>query len=163
MQRKNAAEQHSRDEEEKQSLKTTNRELAEKLDVISKQIEELQKQSLSEKENNQKLSEENANLRLAKWKLPRYFIAILFLVICVVFFILYFTCSNWDYNYAVKISDYIDSLEGIKQDIAKFVLFIVHGGLFLLSINALISLKMIEKEEEIKHWFLKLIKYLINK
>ena len=162
-QRKNAAEQHSRDEEEKQSLKTTNKELAEKLDVISKQIEELQKQSLSEKEHNQKLSEENAGLRLAKWKLPRFIFAILFLIICVIFFILYFTCPNWDYNYAVKISDYIDSLGGIKQDIAKFVLFIAHGGLFLLSINALVSLKMIEKEEEIKNWFLKLFKYLINK
>lgn len=41
-QRKNAVEQHSRDEEEKRSLTKTNKELSENLDRITKQVEGLQ-------------------------------------------------------------------------------------------------------------------------
>lgn len=41
-QRKNAVEQHSRDEEEKQNLKTINKELSEKLNAISQQITDIQ-------------------------------------------------------------------------------------------------------------------------
>lgn len=54
-QRKNAAEQHSRDEEEKQKLKKINKELSDKLDAISKQITEIQNTARNEtKRRNEK-------------------------------------------------------------------------------------------------------------
>lgn len=47
-QRKNAIEQHSRDEAENQNLKRANKELSEKLEIISKQIADIQKSVLNE-------------------------------------------------------------------------------------------------------------------
>ena len=158
-----AAEQHSRDEEEKQSLKTTNKELAEKLNVISKQIEELQRVSQQEKERNQKLLEDNQRLKLDKWKQPRYIIVLMILIFCVVLFVFYFVLQDWPYNYAAKLLSNIDSFEGIKHDIAKGVLFTIHGGIFLLSVNALINLIMIDNKINSKYWFLKILKSQVNK
>ena len=162
-QRKNAVEQHSRDEKEKDDLNKINKELSNKLNAISKQIEELQKTSLLEKEKNQKLSEDNKKLKLEKWKLPRYIVFLLLLCICIGVFFLYFVMQDWQYNYAKVILSYIDTLKGTKHDIAKGTLILTHVSAFLLSLNSIISLAMIEKEEERKHWFLKLIKFIINK
>ena len=162
-QRKNAVEQHSRDEKEKDDLNKINKELSNKLNAISKQIEELQKTSLLEKEKNQKLSEDNKKLKLEKWKLPRYIVFLLLLCICIGVFFLYFVMQDWQYNYAKVILNYIDTLKGTKHDIAKGTLILTHVSAFLLSLNSIISLAMIEKEEERKHWFLKLIKFIINK
>lgn len=162
-QRKNAVEQHSRDEKEKDDLNKINKELSNKINAISKQIEELQKTSLLEKEKNQKLSEDNKKLKLEKWKLPRYIVFLLLLCICIGVFFLYFVMQDWQYNYAKVILNYIDTLKGTKHDIAKGTLILTHVSAFLLSLNSIISLAMIEKEEERKHWFLKLIKFIINK
>lgn len=162
-QRKNAVEQHSRDEEEKNNLKTANKELADKLNVISKQIAELQRTSQLEKEKNQTLSEDNKKLKLEKWKLPRYISFSILLCFCIAVFFLYFVMQDWPYNYAKILLDYIDSLEETKHDIAKGALILIHGSTFLLSLNSIISLAMIDKEEERKHWFLKLIKFVVNK
>ena len=162
-QKKAAVEQHARDEEEKQNLNKTNQELSDKLDIISKQIEELQRASQQEKEKNLRLSQDNLKLKLARWKLPRYCITILLLIICIVFFILYFAFLNWTFNYANQLLTYVDSLLGVKHDIAKWGVFVIHGGISLFSLNALISLMMIENEEDKKYWLIKLIKFLINK
>lgn len=162
-QRKNAVEQHSRDEKEKDDLNKINKELSNKINAISKQIEELQKTSLLEKEKNQKLSEDNKKLKLEKWKLPRYIVFLLLLCICIGVFFLYFVMQDWQYNYAKVILNYIDTLKGTKHDIAKGTLILTHVSAFLLSLNSIISLAMIEKEEERKHWFFKLIKFIINK
>ena len=162
-QRKNAAEQHSRDEEEKQSLKTTNKELAEKLNVISKQVEELQRVSQQEKARNQKLVEDNQRLKLDKWKQPRYIIVLMMLIFSVVLFVFYFVFQDWPYNFAAKLLSNIDSFEGTKRDIAKGALFTIHGGIFLLSVNALINLIMIDNESNCKNWFLKILKSHVNK
>lgn len=162
-QRKNAVEQHSRDEKEKDDLNKINKELSNKINAISKQIEELQKTSLLEKEKNQKLSEDNKKLKLEKWKLPRYIVFLLLLCICIGVFFLYFVMQDWQYNYAKVILNYIDTLKGTKHDIAKGTLILTHVSAFLLSLNSIISLAMIEKEEERKRWFLKLIKFIINK
>ena len=160
---KNAVEQHSRDEKEKDNLNKINKELSNKLNAISKQIEELQKTSLLEKEKNQKLSEDNKKLKLERWQLPRYIVSSLLLCICIGVFFLYFVMQDWQYNYAKVILNYIDTLKGTKHDIAKGTLILTHVSAFLLSLNSIISLAMIEKEEERKHWFLKLIKFIINK
>ena len=57
----------------------------------------------------------------------------------------------------------IDSFEGTKRDIAKGALFTIHGGIFLLSVNALINLIMIDNESNCKNWFLKILKSHVNK
>ena len=137
--------------------------MSNKLNAISKQIEELQKTSLLEKEKNQKLSEDNKKLKLERWQLPRYIVSSLLLCICIGVFFLYFVMQDWQYNYAKVILNYIDTLKGTKHDIAKGTLILTHVSAFLLSLNSIISLAMIEKEEERKHWFLKLIKFIINK
>ena len=150
-QQKEAAEQHSKDVEEKRELAITNKKLLEKIDTLAKQVEELQQDYKSKKEENRKL-------KLVGWKTPRYIALILLLIACVLFFTLYFIYEDWDYNYAVQLLNHIDSLQGIKQDIAKGVMFTVHGGIFLFSINALVNLIMIDDERDKKFWFLKLIK-----
>ena len=54
-QRKDTAEQHSRDEEEKQNLKKINKELSDKLDAISQQITDIQNTARNEtKRRNEK-------------------------------------------------------------------------------------------------------------
>lgn len=150
-QQKEAVEQHNKDVEEKRELTITNQKLLDKIDALAKQVEELQQDYKSKKEENHKL-------KLVRWKTPRYIALILLSIACLIFFVLYFFCQDWDYNYAVQLLNHIDSLQGIRQDIAKGVMFTLHGGIFLFSINALLNLCLIEDEKDKKHWLIKLIK-----
>lgn len=150
-QAKEAAKQHKKDEEEKINLSNANKELSDRLDNLSKQVASLQQEKEARQEDDRKRA-------LMKWKTPRYVGLILLIILCVFVFVLYFICQDWEYNYAVQLLNCIDSLVGIRQEIAKTVLFAIHGGIFVLFTNALINLFLIDNEDKKKDWFLRIIK-----
>ena len=150
-QAKEAAKQHKKDEEEKINLSNANKELSDRLDNLSKQVASLQQEKEARQEDDRKRA-------LMKWKTPRYVGLILLIILCVFVFVLYFICQDWEYNYAVQLLNCIDSLVGIRQEIAKTILFAIHGGIFVLFTNALINLFLINNEDKKKDWFLRIIK-----
>ena len=76
---------------------------------------------------------------------------------------MYFTFPNGEYNYCAKLIANIDKCKGTAKEIAKAVLYVVHGGLFLFTINIIIRLMMIEEEKDKKHWLLGILKNLFDK
>lgn len=143
-------------------LVSSNEKQAAQTIKVKDQLDEIGNE-LERRKDYDEIKAENEKFRLKRWKLPRYIVTILLLIICFTFFILYFAFPSWTYNYANQLLTYVDSLQGVKYDMAKWGVFIIHGGISLFSLNALISLMMIENEEDKKHWLIKLIKFLINK
>lgn len=160
--KKEADEQKSRNEAKIQNLEDKNKKLSEDLNELSKTVAQIQQDSKQKIETINQLSEENQKLRLKNWKRPRYILTILALIICVAIFCLYFIAKDWEYNYCAKLIDAIDSYQDTRKSVANIIL-VIHGAFFIASINALIKLIMIEKEEDKKHWFLGVISKITDK
>ena len=162
-QKKEADAQISRDEAKIQNLEDKNKKLSEDLNKLSDIVAKIQQDSKNKNETIDQLSVENQRLKLKNWKRPRYLASFLVLIICIVIFCLYFFAEDWEYNYFAKLLDVIDSFQETKKSIAKTVLCLIHGGLFLTSINAIIGLIKLENEKEKKHWLLGIINKRFDK
>lgn len=80
-QKKNAFEQHSRDEEEKQNLRKANNDLSEKLNIISKQITDIQNSVQEETKRRNENDKKNKKQRIIIYSI---FITIIIILIIVI-------------------------------------------------------------------------------
>lgn len=162
-QKNDAINNYQQGEKERKELNNKNQILEDKLEKLSQEVEKLQAISIKDQNENKRLKEDNIKMRLKDWKSPRYIISSFLCFFCVVVFALYFIATDWEFNYCAKLVTTIESFDEIKKDIARTVLYFLHSALFALSVNAIISLYMMKDEKEKEHWFLNLLKHILNK
>jgi hypothetical protein len=133
-------------------------------------ISELQEQlkdvgtKLKQKESDyNQLKDEHEKMRLRRWKTPRCLCVFVVLLIWVVFLLLCFVATDWEYNYCSKILNWIANLDDNRKDIAKQIIFWPYLTLGICIIYCFISLLLVKSEDEKNDWHKKFLQAIKNK
>ena len=133
-------------------------------------ISELQEQlkdvgtKLKQKESDyNQLKDEHEKMRLRRWKTPRCLCVFVVLLIWVVFLLLCFVATDWEYNYCSKILNWIANLDDNRKDIAKQIIFWPYLTLGIYIIYCFISLLLVKSEDEKNDWHKKFLQAIKNK
>lgn len=159
---KEASEQHQKDEEEKKELEKLKKELSDKLDALSKKVENLQQSSISTEDTNKVLLEENLKLKLKNWKRPRIWIISIIILLWMCILLLCFIAQEWEYNISLKIINWISNCDEERKDIAKGVIYGAYsfiGGALLYS---LVGIVLVKDEKGKKNWYKTIFAKWIN-
>ena len=148
---------------EKTELIGKNKELEEKLAALSQQIAEIQKSSEKQEEKYKALTRENANLKLKKWKRPKYWLFCVILVVCLIALLCCFVFTESHYNIIFRLIEWIDSLEGVRNNLATTLFTGIFGAIAIISGKAIFTIKKIQSEEEEKNWFKQVLCEWFNK
>lgn len=162
-QRRSHKEEIEKSQDQLQKLQQALNDAVANFEKLGERVSTLEEDNASIKEENISLKKENDNLKLDKWKRPRYIWCIILMMLCIIVFIMYFVWPNCEYNYPSKLIDFINNLDETKKGMASFVLYIIHGGLMLMSVNATFNLVLMKSEDEKKHWLIRLAKDLCHK
>lgn len=150
-----AIERHRKDEEEKQDL-------LKQLKTLATSVEELQRATISAKDENKSMREEYDKLKLKLWKRSRLWIIGVLLVIWTSLLILCFVAPSWDYNISAKLICWIASLDEDRKEIVKNILFWAYPILGVSLVYCILGIISVKVENDKKYWFKNVISRLLN-
>ena len=153
--REAAIERNKKDEEEKQDL-------LKQLKTLATSVEELQRATISAKDENKSMREEYDKLKLKLWKRSRLWIIGVLLVIWTSLLILCFVAPSWDYNISAKLICWIASLDEDRKEIVKNILFWAYPILGVSLVYCILGIISVKVENDKKYWFKNVISRLLN-